>query len=181
MTTLHREHTAAPAYMHDAEAVPGSRTWAHGALWDGVLRATLDDNVDGPNQTIARGLDPTLLLTIHRNPPEVAMLRELPVLDVLRMNLPAPDVNDATAVASLLADPIRASIVRMLRDGPVCVCEMAAALGARENNVSNHLARLREAGLVRASRVGADTRRVYYERDDEACRRAVDALAELLR
>ncbi len=109
------------------------------------------------------------------------MSRELPVLDVLRMSLPAPDVNDATAVAALLADPIRASIVRMLRDGPVCVCEMAAALGSRENNVSNHLARLREAGLVRASRVGADTRRVYYERDDEACRRAVDALAELLR
>ena len=40
----------------------------------------------------------------------------------------------------------------MLRDGPVCVCEMAAALGERQNNVSNHLARLREAGLVRASR-----------------------------
>ncbi len=38
--------------------------------------------------------------------------------------------------------------------GRVCVCEMAAALGARENNVSNHLARLRDAGLVRASRPG---------------------------
>ncbi|HSK52981.1 MAG TPA: metalloregulator ArsR/SmtB family transcription factor, partial [Clostridia bacterium] len=92
-----------------------------------------------------------------------------------------PDVTDATAAATLLADPNRASIVRMLRDGPVCVCEMAAALGARENNVSNHLARLREAGLVRASRAGGDTRRVYYERDDAACRRALDALADVLR
>jgi DNA-binding transcriptional ArsR family regulator len=59
----------------------------------------------------------------------------------------------------------------MLRDGPVCVCEMAAALGSRENNVSNHLAKLRDAGLVRAGRYEADTRRVYYERDDAACRR----------
>ncbi len=108
------------------------------------------------------------------------MLRELPVLEDLRMNLAAPDVGEAAAAAALLADPNRASIVRMLRDGPVCVCEMAAALGARENNVSNHLARLREAGLVRASRPGADTRRVYYERDDDACRRALDALREVL-
>lgn len=109
------------------------------------------------------------------------MPTDLPVLQDLRMSLPAPAVSHATAAAALLADPIRASIVRMLRDGPVCVCEMAAALEARENNVSNHLARLREAGLVRASRYGADTRRVYYERDQEACQRAVEALGEVLR
>jgi ArsR family transcriptional regulator, arsenate/arsenite/antimonite-responsive transcriptional repressor len=108
------------------------------------------------------------------------MVTELPVIQDLRMELPAPDVGDATAAAALLADPVRASIVRMLRDGPVCVCEMAAALDERQNNVSNHLARLRDAGLVRASRYGADTRRVYYERDEPACRRALDALAEIL-
>lgn len=108
------------------------------------------------------------------------MLRELPVLQNLRMDLHAPDVEGATAAAALLADPIRAGIVRMLRDGPVCVCEMAAALGARENNVSNHLARLREAGLVRASRPGTDSRRIYYERDEAACAAAVNALEALL-
>jgi DNA-binding transcriptional ArsR family regulator len=107
------------------------------------------------------------------------MPTELPILD-LRMNLPAPDVRNAVAAAGILADPIRASIVRMLRDGPVCVCEMAAALGARENNVSNHLARLRDAGLVRPVRGGSDTRRVYYERDDAACRRALEALEQVL-
>lgn len=107
------------------------------------------------------------------------MQTQLPVLD-LRMNLPAPDVQAAVAAAVILADPIRASIVRMLRDGPVCVCEMAAALGARENNVSNHLARLREAGLVRASRPGADSRRIYYERDEAGSAAAVTALRALL-
>jgi DNA-binding transcriptional ArsR family regulator len=108
-----------------------------------------------------------------------SMQTQLPVLD-LRMNIPAPDVRDAVAVAVIVGDPIRASIVRMLRDGPVCVCEMAAALGSRENNVSNHLAKLRDAGLVRAGRYEADTRRVYYERDETACRRALDALGEVL-
>jgi DNA-binding MarR family transcriptional regulator len=57
---------------------------------------------------------------------------------------------------------------------------MAAALGERQNNVSNHLARLREAGLVQASRHGADSRRVYYERDEAACRAAARVLDGLL-
>ena len=107
------------------------------------------------------------------------MQTELPVLD-LRMNLRAPELGDAVSIAALLADPTRASILRMLGDGPVCVCEMAAALDARENNVSNHLSRLRDAGLVRSMRYEADTRRVYYERDEAACRRALDALGEIL-
>ena len=105
---------------------------------------------------------------------------ELPVFQNLRMSLPAPDVGGASSAAALLGDPIRASIVRILRDGPVCVCEMASALGERQNNVSNHLAKLREGGLVRPSRVVADTRRVYYERDDGACRQALAALGEVL-
>lgn len=107
------------------------------------------------------------------------MATELPVLD-LRMDLPAPDVADATALAALLADPIRARILGILRGGPVCVCEMAAALGAQQNNVSNHLARLRDAGLVRTTRYEADTRRVYYERDEAACAGALASLADVL-
>jgi ArsR family transcriptional regulator len=107
--------------------------------------------------------------------------RELPVLPELRFDLPAPDVEVPFMVATLLADRTRAGILRILADGPHCVCEMAATLGERQNNVSNHLARLRDAGLVRASRHGADSRRVYYERDAEACAAAARALDGLLR
>jgi DNA-binding transcriptional ArsR family regulator len=57
---------------------------------------------------------------------------------------------------------------------------MADALGERENNVSNHLARLRAAGLVRASRHRADARWVYYERDEAACAAALARLTDLL-
>jgi ArsR family transcriptional regulator, arsenate/arsenite/antimonite-responsive transcriptional repressor len=109
------------------------------------------------------------------------MSTPLPVIGEPRLELPAPDVTGAVASASLLADRTRAGILRMLADGPHCVCEMAAALGERDNNVSNHLARLREAGLVRASRHEANARFLYYERDEEAVRVALAALADVLR
>ena len=106
---------------------------------------------------------------------------ELPVLPTLRLEIAAPDVTDAAATASLLGDPIRAGILAILGDGPHCVCEMAAAMGERQNNVSNHLAKLRRAGLVRASRHQVDARWVYYERDEEACAAALKAVESLLR
>lgn len=98
-----------------------------------------------------------------------------------RLDLPAPEVGDAVAAAALLADRTRAGILCMLADGPHCVCELAAALGERQNNVSMHLARLREAGLVRAVRHSGDARWMFYERDHERCAAAAARLAELLR
>lgn len=106
---------------------------------------------------------------------------ELTVLPSARLDLAAPDVTAPAAVAGLLADRTRAGILAILRGGPHCVCEMAAALGERQNNVSNHLARLREAGLVQASRHVADARWVYYERDEAECDAAARTLDGLLR
>ena len=106
---------------------------------------------------------------------------ELPLLPPLRLEPNRPAVAEQAALAALLADPVRAGILALLRDGPRCVCEMAAALEERQNNVSNHLARLRDAGLVRASRALGDARRVYYERDEVACAAAAAELGTLLR
>jgi DNA-binding transcriptional ArsR family regulator len=103
-----------------------------------------------------------------------------PTLPELRLQLAMPDVEAPLAVAVLLADRSRAGILAMLRTGPHCVCELAAALNERPNNVSNHLARLRESGLVRATRQAGDTRRVYYERDEAACAAALEHLRSLL-
>jgi len=108
------------------------------------------------------------------------MKTALPVIPQLRLDLTAPDTREAVRIGALVGDRVRAGILVLLRDGPHCVCEMATALGERENNVSNHLARLRDAGLVRASRHGADARWVYYERDEEAIAAARHALLEVL-
>jgi len=75
---------------------------------------------------------------------------------------------------------VRAGILAILRDGPHCVCEMAAALDVRQNNLSNHLAKLREAGLVRTSRHKVDARWVYYERDEDALAASAEVLAVVL-
>ncbi len=105
----------------------------------------------------------------------------LPVLHDLRLDALPPDIDAPLGVAVLLADRTRTGILAILGSGPHCVCEMAAALGERQNNVSNHLARLRDAGLVRAARAGADSRRVYYERDEQACLAALFVLGDVLR
>ena len=106
---------------------------------------------------------------------------ELPVLPELRLEIAAPDVTAVAETAALLGDPIRAGIIAILGSGPHCVCEMAAALDERQNNVSNHLAKLRRAGLVRASRHMVDARWVYYERDEAACAAALSTFERLLR
>ncbi len=105
----------------------------------------------------------------------------LPVLATPRLDLPPPDVASAVAGAALLADRTRASILAMLAGGPHCVCELAAALGERDNNVSNHLGRLREAGLVRATRHDANARFQYYERVEAAVEALRTALEAVLR
>jgi DNA-binding transcriptional ArsR family regulator len=98
----------------------------------------------------------------------------------LRLSLPSPEVEPSLAMATLLADRNRVGILTLLQAGPHCVCEMAAALGERPNNISNHLARLREAGLVCTSPGSTDTRRAYYERNEQACHVALQKLASLL-
>ena len=109
------------------------------------------------------------------------MSASLPVVCEPRHDLRSPDVREAVTAAAILSDPTRASILRMLAAGPICVCELATALGLRENNVSNHLARLRLAGLVRATRHQANARFQYYERDEVAVARARAVLDDLLR
>lgn len=47
-----------------------------------------------------------------------------------------------------LADPSRLAIIEALRGGALTVNELVEAAGLHQSNVSNHLARLRESGLV---------------------------------
>jgi DNA-binding transcriptional ArsR family regulator len=77
------------------------------------------------------------------------------------------------AVTQALSDPLRLAVLQRLMGGPASVSELVAVTGATQPNVSNHLALLRERGLVRAARQG---RQMVYELRDVAVAQLVEAL-----
>jgi DNA-binding transcriptional ArsR family regulator len=105
---------------------------------------------------------------------------ELPLFPVRHGDLKPPHPDAAIVTAALLADRTRASILVLLRSGPRCVCELAAAMGEREYTVSNQLSRLRAAGLVRTSPSRVHDHWVFYERDETACRVALQNFEDVL-
>jgi DNA-binding transcriptional ArsR family regulator len=107
-------------------------------------------------------------------------LAELPVFPLRREEVHPPHVDAAIVTAALLADRTRAAILEVLRVGPRCVCELSAATGEREHQVSVHIERLRAAGLVRPSRERVHEHWTFYERDELACRTALANLTALL-
>lgn len=78
---------------------------------------------------------------------------------------------------SALADPKRLLILMELRDGPRTVSELSKALSTRQSNTSQHLAILRDKGVVTAERDGAFVR---YTVADTRILRALDLLLEVL-
>lgn len=53
-----------------------------------------------------------------------------------------------------MAHPTRLRVLRLLAGRPWCVCDMSSRLGLEQPNLSQHLAILRRAGLVRGRREG---------------------------
>ncbi len=64
-----------------------------------------------------------------------------------------------------LSDPTRLEIVRRLRSGERCVCELQDLLDAAQSRLSFHLKVLKESGLISDRKEG---RWVYYTLDREA-------------
>ena len=54
----------------------------------------------------------------------------------------------------VFADPTRLRILRVLQAGPLCVCHFQDVLREPQVKISKHLATLRTAGLVEATRSG---------------------------
>ena len=74
------------------------------------------------------------------------------------------------------ADPSRLSVLLALRGGPLTVSDIVAATGLSQSNASNHLACLRDCGLVVAEQEG---RYVTYHLSDDRVGELLD-LAETL-
>jgi DNA-binding transcriptional ArsR family regulator len=86
--------------------------------------------------------------------------------------LPTEDeFRSAVGMLKLLGDETRLRIIWALLDGEHSVNELAELVGAQAAGVSQHLAKLRLARLVRTRRDGT---RIYYVADDLHVRRLVE-------
>lgn len=81
------------------------------------------------------------------------------------------------SVCKGLADPKRLLIINALRDGEMSVGEICEELDLPQANVSQHLAIMRERGLVNARK---DGQFVYYSLTTLKIVEAVDLLREVM-
>ena len=75
------------------------------------------------------------------------------------------DSGGEVEVFKAAADPCRLRILKLLKEGELCVCEIMAALKKPQSSTSHHLSILREAGLVKERRDGKWS---YYRLADGA-------------
>jgi len=57
-------------------------------------------------------------------------------------------------IAKAIAHPLRIAIIDCLKDGPQCVCDIAAYTGSERSNVSRHLSVMVNAGLLEHRKEG---------------------------
>jgi len=86
------------------------------------------------------------------------------------------DTARAVQLFHALSDPTRLSVLRRLRFGEQCVCNLTDALDAAQSRLSFHLKVLKDAGLVADRREG---RWMYYTVNPDALAEIADAV-ELL-
>jgi len=92
---------------------------------------------------------------------------------VWRVPTIADEVEVLARFGRALADPIRCQLLLILRDGPAHPAEMAAELEISRSRLSNHLACLRDCGLVVTVPIGW---RIRYELADRRLGHALDDL-----
>ncbi|MEU9352332.1 metalloregulator ArsR/SmtB family transcription factor [Streptomyces griseoloalbus] len=85
----------------------------------------------------------------------------------------ASDLDALTRFGRALADPIRCRLLLALREAPAYPSDLADALGISRTRLSNHLACLRDCGVVVAV---PDGRRSRYELADPRLGHALDDL-----
>ncbi|MFI2511540.1 ArsR/SmtB family transcription factor [Streptomyces sp. NPDC018972] len=85
----------------------------------------------------------------------------------------ATDLDALTRFGRALADPIRCRLLLALREAPAYPSDLADELGISRTRLSNHLACLRDCGLVVTV---PDGRRTRYELADPRLGHALDDL-----
>lgn len=88
------------------------------------------------------------------------------------------DLSAASGLLRLLADPTRVRLLALLEREELTVAELAAVLQLAQPRVSTHLAKLKEAGLVRDRRAGVSAYYRAQEAPDPGLQGLLGALRE---
>nr|WP_028784630.1 metalloregulator ArsR/SmtB family transcription factor [Thalassobacillus devorans] len=64
------------------------------------------------------------------------------------------ELEKVAQVLKLLGDKTRLTIMGLIKDGECCVCEFVEVLQMSQPSISQHLRKLRDAGLVKEQRRG---------------------------
>jgi DNA-binding transcriptional ArsR family regulator len=77
--------------------------------------------------------------------------------------IPVRELERLALTYKVLGDPTRLAIAMALKEGEMCVCDLAALLGLSESAVSHQIRRLKDLALVKSRREGQI---LYYSLDD---------------
>ena len=100
-------------------------------------------------------------------------------LALARKSALAPEVVvQLSTLYKALGDPTRLQLLLGLRDGEMCVCDLAALAGVSESAVSHQLRKLRDWVLVRNRREGQI---LFYSLDDDCIARLLEVGLEHVR
>ncbi len=80
-------------------------------------------------------------------------------------------------LCKMLSNPIRLEILNLIQDGEKTVGELVTATGLRQANLSQHLAAMRQRGIVLARKDGAN---VFYKIANPKIIRACELIREVL-
>ena len=110
---------------------------------------------------------------------EVLPERERGVCCAVELEVPSVRAAEIADVLKALADPTRLQMVLVLRAAkePVCICDFTATFALSQPTLSHHMAKLRKAGLVEATRQGIWAHYRLKPHLPAYVRRIVEALA----
>ena len=72
-------------------------------------------------------------------------------------------MQDITLTFKALSDATRIRILSLMKEGELCVCDIAETLQMTQPNISFHVSLLKEAGLIKDRKNG---RWIHYSLDD---------------
>lgn len=73
-------------------------------------------------------------------------------------------IETAARALKAIAHPLRLKILCVLGEGEICVQDIVEAVGTSQSNISQHLAILRDKGVLQTRK---DANRVYYKVCDQ--------------